>query len=97
MFVHLVLSTLVINVFNVQTIKNGFHLTVAHARPVHLILVLLVISQIKVNAQLLLILFGQTTNVYADQDLLKLDSNAFVMVHKLMTFAINVLINQIQD
>jgi hypothetical protein len=26
-----------------------------------------------------------------------LDSNAFVMVHKLMTFAINVLINQIQD
>jgi hypothetical protein len=84
-------------VFNVQTIKNGFHLSVAHAHLVHLILVLLVIPQLKVNAQLLLILFGQTTNVYADQDLLKLDSNAFVMVHKLMTFAINVLINQIQN
>jgi hypothetical protein len=96
-FVHLALSTLVINVFNVQTIKNGFHLSVAHAHLVHLILVLLVIPQLKVNAQLLLILFGQITNVYADQDLLKLDSNAFAMVHKLMTFAINVLINQIQN
>jgi hypothetical protein len=84
-------------VFNVQTIKNGFDLSVAHAHLVHLILVLLVIFQLKVNVQLLLILFGQTTNAYADQDLLKLDSNAFAMVHKLMTFAINVPINQIQD
>ena len=82
MFVHLVLSTLVINVFNVQTIKNGFHLTVAHARPVHLILVLLANLQILTNVLPLQTQFGTIINVAADLDSQKLVSNVYVMALK---------------
>ena len=78
MYAHLAQLIQEIDAFNAQTIKNGTHLLVALAQVDHLILVLLVIIQHKVNVQLFLILSGQTVNAYVDLALLQSDFNVLL-------------------
>lgn len=93
MYAHLAQLIQETDAFNVQTIKNGTHLLDALVQVDHLILVLLVTIQHKVNAQLFLILYGQTVNVHVDLASHQLDSNVFALVLKLMIFVISALIN----
>jgi hypothetical protein len=73
---------MVIDVLNVEEIKNGYLKLDVLAHKVHLILVLLANLQILTNVLPLQTQFGTIINVAADLDSQKLVSNVYVMALK---------------
>lgn len=80
--VHQELLIMVIDVLNVEEIKNGYLKLDVLAHKVHLILVLLANLQILTNVLPLQTQFGTIINVAADLDSQKLVSNVYVMALK---------------